>query len=447
MKSVGSVVIVGRMNVGKSTLFNRISRDVKSITLDYEGVTRDFIKEEVDWKGRRFELIDSGGIHLRKSQDILFEKVRVKVLELVEKAQLIVFMVDGTVGILPEDREIATYLHKTGKPILLAINKIDSKSAQEHLLEFERLGFKYTVSVSAEHARGIEDFLDMVIGLLPEKPTQTAEIEPSFRVLLLGKPNVGKSSLMNALLKEERSLVSEIPGTTREPISEQIMFYKEMIQLTDTPGIRRKRAVGGELEPLMVKSAFHALKKSHLIVLLIDGSSHTLVDQELKLAFYAFAEQHKGLILLINKQDLITEVSKQDLERSFEYYNFLLKKIPVVQISCKTGKNVGKIMTLIEEVWQRYSQTFDDAVLTKLFIGSLAKKPLYHKTQLLRIISVKQIRKAPPTIELRVNEPAWFGESQLTFFENLLRSEYAMTGVPVKFIVKKNKEKGETSYE
>lgn len=440
MKSSGSVVIVGRMNVGKSTFFNRISRDVKSITLDYEGVTRDFIKEEVEWQTKRFDLVDSGGIHLRKSQDPLFEAVRKKVLDLVEKAQVIIFMVDGTVGIVPEDREIATYLHKLKKPIVLVINKMDSKKAEEHYYEFDQLGFRHSVQITAEHARGIEDVLDMVVALLPEKTAHVAEAEPAFKVMLLGKPNVGKSSLMNALLKEERSLVSEIPGTTREAVTEQIMFYKEAIQLTDTPGIRRKRAVSGELEPLMVKSAFHALKKSDIVVMLIDGSSHTLFDQELKLAFYAFTEHYKALILLVNKQDLITELSKKDLDSSFEYYDFLIKKIPVLNISCKTGKNVGRVMTLIEEVWQRYSQTLPDAELTKLFIGSLAKKPLYHKTNVLRIYSVRQLRTAPITIELRVNEPDWFGESQLTFFENLLRSEYAMTGVPVKFVVKKAKE-------
>ncbi len=439
MKSLGSVVLVGRMNVGKSTLFNRISKDVKSITLDYEGVTRDFIKEEVDWKGRPFDLIDSGGIHLRKSQDLLFEAVRKKVLELVEKAAVIVFMVDGTVGIVPEDREIATYLHKIGKPVILVVNKMDSKVAQEHLYEFERLGFASIIPLSAEHGRGIEDLLDVIIELLPERPAHHEETEPLFKVMLLGKPNVGKSSLMNSLLKEERSLVSEIPGTTREAVSEQIMFYKEAIELTDTPGIRRKRSVSGELEPLMVKSAFHALKKTDIVVLLIDGSSHTLVDQELKLAFYAFSEQYKALILLINKQDLITDVSKQDLDRSFEYYHFLLKKIPVLQISCKTGKNVGRVMPLIQEVWQRYSQKLDDSVLAKLFIGALTEKPLYHKTHLLRLIKVRQLKPAPITIELLVNEPDWFGESQLTFFENILRSEYDMIGVPVKFVVKKAK--------
>jgi GTPase len=440
MSSKASVVIVGRMNVGKSTLFNRISLRVKSITLDYEGVTRDYIKEEVMWKGIPFDLIDSGGIHLRKSQDELFEKVRKKVLALVEDADVIIFMVDGTVGLIPEDREIATYLHKTGKPVVLAINKIDSKQAQEFRYEFDQLGFDKSVELSAEHGRGVEDLLDDVLSLMPLQVSHKEAEEPSFRVMLLGKPNVGKSSLMNALLKEERSLVSAEAGTTREAFSEEIMFYKEAIQITDTPGIRRKRAVsgGGELEPLMVQSAFHALKKSHIILLLIDGSSHTMVDQELKLAFYAFTEQYKACILVINKSDLITEQSAKDLERCFEMYQHLMKKISVINISCKTDKNVGKVLPLIQKVWERYSQKLDDTALTKLFKEKLAKKPLYAKTKLLHVYKVKQIRTAPITIELRVNEPLWFGDSQLNFFENLLRSEYDMVGVPVKFTVKKS---------
>ncbi len=439
MSARGSVVIVGRLNVGKSTLFNRISRTVKSITLDYEGVTRDFIKEEVTWRDTRFDLIDSGGIHLRKSQDELFEKIRTKVLQLVDEADVILFMVDGTVGVIPEDREIAKYLHKIGKPVVLVVNKSDSKKTQEHLHEFERLGFQTSVLISAAHGRGIEDLLEAVVSLMPAHISPKAEKEPLYRVMFLGRPNVGKSSLMNALLQEERALVSAIPGTTREAISEQVMFYKEAIEIIDTPGIRRKRAVTGELEPLMVKSAFLALKKSDIIVLLIDGSSHALVHQELKLAFYAFTQHYKALILFVNKHDLVTELSARDLEQNFDAYRFLIKKIPVLSISCKTGKNIGRVLPLIKKVWARHSQTLDDAQLAHLFITSLTKKPLYHKTRLLRIYKVHQLRTAPITIELKVNVPDWFGDSQLAFFENILRSEYDMVGVPVKFVVNKAK--------
>ncbi len=441
MKMHGSVVIVGRMNVGKSTFFNRVSTDVKSITLDYEGVTRDCIEEDVEWKGIRFNLVDSGGIHLRKTQDAMLELVRTKVLEVVERADALIFMVDGTVGLLPEDREIATYIHKLNKPCLLVVNKTDSKKSEETLHEFDRLGFSQIIPISAEHSRGIEDVLDGIIALLPEKPSVEIEEKPSFKVLLLGKPNVGKSSLMNALLKEERSIVSEVAGTTREAFSEPITFYKEVIELTDTPGVRRKRAVEGDLEPLMVKSSFQALKKTDIILLLIDGASDTLVDQELKLAFYSFTDHYKAFILLVNKEDLMTEVSKQGLARSFEEYNHFLKKVPILNISCKTGKNIGRIMPLVAKVWKKYSMEFENAKLNKLFIGSLAKKPLYRKQEILRIYEVRQIKTAPIIIEMVVNEPEWFESSQLGFFENILRAEYDMVGAPVKFVLRRHKGK------
>ena len=446
MSQKPQVMIVGRVNVGKSTLFNRLSRGVKSITLDYEGVTRDYLKEEIDWQGARFELIDSGGIHLRKSQDELFESVRKQVLSLIEQTDVILFMVDGTVGILQEDREIATYIHKLKKPVILVINKIDSKAAQEKETEFERLGFSRTVPVSAEHGKGISDLLDAVLEVLPSKTGVKPTQKPLYRVMLLGKPNVGKSSLMNELLKEERALVSEIPGTTREALSEQITFYKEEIGITDTPGIRRQKAVTGELESLMVRSAFEAMRRSHIVLLLIDGASDTLVDQELKLAFYVFKEQSKALIILINKQDLMTDLSIVGLEKSFDYYKHLIDKVPVLRISCKTGKNVGKILPLVTKIWQRSTLKVDDIVLQKLFIDALMKKPLYHKRMLLYVYKVRQIRVAPITIEMRVNEPEWFGPSQLTFFENILRSEYDMIGVPVKFVIYKRR-KGSSNAE
>ena len=440
MSQKAQVVIVGRMNVGKSTLFNRLSRRVKSIILDYEGVTRDYLKEEVEWRDARFDLIDSGGIHLRKSQDPLFERIRKKVLEMIEVGDLIVFMVDGTVGLLPEDKELAKYVHRLKKPVILVINKMDSKKAQEREYEFDRLGFNYVVPISAEHGKGIPDLLDKIVEVMPKDVSHKPEQKPLYRIMLLGKPNVGKSSLMNELLKEERALVSDIPGTTREAFSEQITFYKEVIGITDTPGIRRKRAVTGELEPLMVKSAFQAMRKSHIVLLLIDGSSHTLVDQELKLAFYVFKEQYKSLIILVNKEDLMTDQSKAGLEHSFHYYKHLLDKIPVLNISCKTGKNVGRVIPLITKVWARTSQKFDDTALQNLIIDALKKKPLYHKTMPLLVYRVRQVRSAPITIELVVNESKWFGPSQLSFFDRLLRSEYDMIGVPVKFIVKKKKE-------
>jgi len=435
--SLPQVAFVGRMNVGKSTLFNRLSTDAKSIVLDYPGVTRDAVKDNVEWQGREFIAIDSGGIHLHKTQDELFEKIRAQVLKVIEMADVIIFMVDGTVGVLPEDRDIATYLHKLRKPVILVVNKTDARETNERLYEFNQLGFSVIVPVSAQHGRGVNDLLDEVVKQLPEYGSASSEA-PAYKVVFLGKPNVGKSSLLNALLKQERSVVSPQPGTTREAISERVNFYQESIELTDTPGVRRKRSVGEHLELLMVKSAFQALKGADIVVLLIDGSSPTLVDQELKLAFYAFTEQYKNLILLVNKADLVTDVQRASLDRSFEEYQHLLKKIPVLSISCLSGKNIGRVLPLIQEVWKLSNAQWSDGELTKLLKTALTEKPLYHKGERLELFAVTQIHTAPPTILLEVSDPRWFGQSQLSFFENILRSEYDIQGVPIKLITKKH---------
>ncbi len=437
MSKLSTVVIVGRINVGKSTLFNRLSVDVKSLAFDQAGVTRDFLKDVVCWKDRCFELIDTGGVSLQKMDDIIAEEVRLRALQLIEVADLVLFVCDGKIGLLPQDRDIATMLHKLGKNVLLTVNKIDSMLAQEHFHEFQQLGFKSTVGISAQHGLGIGDLLDLLLNLLPVKKEVVEEEKPRYGVILLGKPNVGKSSLMNLLLKEERTIVTPIPGTTREPITERIAFYKEDIQVTDTPGIRRKRAIEEPLEKMMVRTAFRALERADIVLLLIDATEGQILDQELKLAFYAFEQQHKALILLFNKQDLVDEHMRERMEFSLEEYKYFMKKIVRLDISCKTEKNIGKIVPLVNKVWQRHSQELSEEEITILFKEALGKKPLFHKTSPLHIKRARQIKIAPITILLIVNEPKWFGPSQLGFFENILRRSYELQGVPVKFIPRK----------
>lgn len=436
MSKLPKVVIVGRANVGKSTLFNRLSVNVKSLTLDFSGVTRDFLSDVIVWQGVSFELIDSGGISLKKLDDSLSEKVRQVVLSLIEKADLVLFVCDGKVGLLPEDREINRFLQKQKKDAIVVINKIDSYEAQERRYEFEKLGHEIVVEVSAQHGTGSGDLLDAIVQNVAKKEGMHEEDEPAFSVALLGKPNVGKSSLMNYLLEEERSIVAQEAGTTREAISERLRFYKETIKLTDTPGIRRKRGVTDLLETLMVKSSFRAVDNANIILLMIEGTEGQLSDQELKLAFYAF-EHEKSLILLINKDDLVTDQQRSDFQFDCEKYKHFLKKIPTLLISCKTGKNVGKILPLVQKVWQRANQSFAPEQLTELFKQALEKTPLYVSSHRLNVRKVKQIRKAPLTFLMLVNEPKWFETSQLAFFENVMRAHYDLVGVPIKLIPRK----------
>ncbi|MFI5333067.1 MAG: ribosome biogenesis GTPase Der [Candidatus Babeliales bacterium] len=435
MNTYPLVVLVGRTNVGKSTLFNRLSVDAKSLTLDYHGVTRDVIKDVISWNDRTFELCDTGGISLRKTQDPILAQVRERALALLEKATVILFVVDAKAGVVTEDQELARMLRKQGNKVILVVNKIDNKQSQEHLFEFERLGFTHQVQLSAQHGSGTADLLELLTAMVPVTKQQD-ESELMCKVVLLGKPNVGKSSLMNLLLKQERSIVADIPGTTREAISERITFNRADIELTDTAGVRRKRGVTEELETMMVKSSLRAVEDANVILLLVDAAEGKLSDQELKLAFYAF-EHHKALIILFNKQDLATDFSKGDMERSLDEYEFLMKKVACLDISCKTGKNVGKVMPLVETVWKRYTQQLENDDLTMLFKDALVHKPLYHQSHVLALRAAKQVATGPITILLIVNEPKWFGPTQLGFFENMMRKHYDLVGVPVRFFCRK----------
>jgi GTP-binding protein len=434
--SMPKVVIIGRTNVGKSMLFNRLSVQVKSLTYDYEGVTRDFIKDTVCWQNVCFELFDTGGISLRKTNDPILQAVREKALQLLETADIIIFVVDGQAGIVPEDREISRVAHKLGKPVIVVMNKSDTKQAQEHEHEFATLGHLMVIALSAMHGTNAGELLDSIVKLLPEKPIKEIP-EPTFKVVLLGKPNVGKSSLMNVLLNQERSIVDAQAGTTREAISEKIAFYQSDIELTDTPGIRRKRAVDEPLEQLMVKSSLRAMQDADIVLLLVDSSQNAISDQELKLAFYAF-EHSKALIILYNKQDLVTDEIKKEFAFNVEPYQYLLDKVEQLSISCKSGKNIGKIMPLVHKVWERFTQEFSATELTMLFKETLRITPLYKQRHPLLVNKVKQIKSNPPTLLMFVNEPLWFGESQLSFFDKVMREKFDLRGVPINFVTRKN---------
>ena len=439
MSKLARVVIVGRTNVGKSTLFNRLSKGTKSLTLDQEGVTRDVVKNAVAWKGRMFTLADTGGISLRKTNDIIIGKTRQKALRMMDEADLLLFVCDGKIGVLQEDREISKHLHKAGKRVVLLVNKSDVAITQENVHEFDRLGHRTLLTISAQHGTGTSDLLDEIVHALPHKPEKEETKDSKCNVVLLGKPNVGKSSLMNLLLKKDRSIVTDQPGTTREAISEDLTFHQEDLLLTDTAGVRRKRRVNEKLETLMVRSTLHAVEDADVVLLLLDASEARLSDQELKLAFYAFEKQHKALILVFNKQDLTTEDTKQFLAHSLEMYEYFLKKVETISISCESQKNIGKILPLVNKVRQRHAQTIADEELSALFKGFLKKKPLFHKTNKLIVYKAEQVKSSPIAIVLTVNHPEWFGQSQLAFFENLLRRNADLKGVPIRFFTRKKR--------
>ena len=437
-KKLPIVAIVGRMNVGKSTLFNRLAESAKAITYDYPGVTRDVITDTVCWKDQCFTLVDTGGISLKKiTEDAIAEKVRQRAVDTVATADVVLFVCDGIAGLLPEDRALAKWLHKEKKDTIVVVNKIDSTLAKEQIHEFDRLGFSHVIGISAQHAMGIADLFEAILDDLPADKKEIEEDEPRCKVVILGKPNVGKSSLLNLLLKKDRAIVADMPGTTREPIKEKITFAHESIELTDTPGIRRKRGVTEPIEKLMVKSALAVLDDADVVVLVVDATEGRMVDQELKLAFYVFEECYKGLIIMYNKDDIVDEQAREDMNHHLIPYRYFLDKIEEVRTSVISKKNVGKLVKKIDQVCARYMLRFSDDELTALFKEALIKKPLYRNQQRLIVHRVKQLKTGPITLQLIVSEPKWFGPSQLGFFDNLLRKHADLKGVPIKFVVRK----------
>jgi GTP-binding protein len=436
-----NVAIVGRTNVGKSTLFNRITRGKQSIVFAREGVTRDYIQEIVTWNDKSFNLIDTGGLPLTRHADQILEEVEQSVLSIIENADLILFVCDGKNGLIEQDRKLAKILHKTKKPVFLVLNKSDNITAfQEHEHEFYALGFKPFFPISAVHGTGVNDLLDAVTEIIETRPSSLkAKIEPpSYKITILGKPNVGKSSLLNLLVKEQRAIVSEVAGTTREAITQKIAFHKDVIQLTDTPGVRRKAKITDPLEQIMVKSALQAVRAADIVLVMIDSTQGHLADQELKLLFYAY-EEKKSIILLLNKTDILDETKKDTLNYDMKRYDFFMQKIPIIWISCKTEKNIGRVFKEIQKAQIRRQQKFDGEKVNELLKSAFIKKPMYHKRQLLKLLNVKSIKteRSVPTFVLYVNYPQWFGPTQLGFIENQLRKKYDLLGCPIQFILQK----------
>lgn len=433
-----TVVLVGRTNVGKSTLFNRLASEQKSIVFEREGVTRDYIEEKITWADKTFKLIDTGGFEFKRNMSEIETRVQEKVLKLLDNASLLLFVCDGKNGLTQGDLHIAKILHRTKKPVIVVINKADNRRAlEDNMSEFFSLSFDEMIPVSSIHGTGIGRLLERVTDIVPQ-PTEFEGEVPRYKMVIIGKPNVGKSSLMNLLLKQERSIVSPVAGTTREPISEMLQYADELIQLVDTAGVRKKSRVDDELEQLMVKSSMEAIREADVVLLMIDASEGKISDQELKLLFYVY-EVHKPVVILYNKTDLIKEddYTKSLLLSSQAEYNFVLKKTPQINISCLSKKNLHKVIDNVNALVKRCGQSFNSTELDEFVKENLSAKPMYHKRILLRLFKIRNVPAQIPTFVLHVNYPEFFGPTQLGFIENIIRSRYDLKGCPIQFSVKK----------
>lgn len=440
--SIARVVIVGRQNVGKSALFNRIAPKVRALVYNEEGVTRDILKDICEWNETRFEIIDTAGFAFDKNsnKDEILEKSLNEVKNIINSADIFLFLIDGDIGFINEDRRILSYVQKTNVPCLFVINKSDKKQSLETMQMLSENEFKDPLLISATHGKGIEDLLNKITEKIKNISNFKNKIEiedTRVRVSFLGRPNVGKSSLLNALLKKDRSIVSPIAGTTREAIEETINTNDFSFTIYDTAGVRKKRTINDRLEELMVSNTMKAVERSHIIIMVFDINEKTLFDQDIQLAMHSFYELYKAVLIVWNKTDLPEEDIQKKIKDITVKYTHFFNVVPQVFVSAKTEKNINRIIPEIENLWKRYSQFFESSEIKYLIKTTLSKAILIRNEQKLVIKTASVIRSYPPTIAIKTNQPPFFGESQLAFLTRKLRSNYNLLGVPIKWIVEK----------
>lgn len=430
------VAIIGRPNVGKSTLFNRIVGGRISIVEDMPGVTRDRIYQKSEWLGRGFNLIDTGGIVDAAADGTLEEKIRSQAELAIEDADLIIFVVDAKTGIVPDDLAIANILRKSAKPIILAANKVEDYSEIHNLLsEFYRIGIGEPFPISAAHGMNIGDLLDEVINLLPE--AMEINDEDGIRIALLGRPNVGKSSLVNLILGEERSIVSDIPGTTRDSIDSQFEFDGQKYIFIDTAGIRRKARISESTERYSVVRTLKAIEDCHVALILIDAVEG-VTEQDKRIAGLAH-EAGKASIIVVNKWDLIKKDSKtMDVyeKRLREELGFMSYS-PTIYISAMTGQRVNRLLEMIDFVDNEANKRFPTKLLNQYLDEILAlNPPPSEKGKKIKFSYVTQAGIRPPTFVFFVNQPENVHFSYQRYIENKFREAFSFTGSPIRFIFK-----------
>lgn len=432
------VAIVGRPNVGKSTFFNRIVGQRISIVEDTPGVTRDRLYADAEWCGHSFTLIDTGGLEI-KSEDVMWSHIRAQAQIAVETADVIVFMLDGKTGLTHEDYEVAAYLRKSRKPILLVVNKLDNN--EQHLLyDFYELGLGEPIGISAGQAKGLGDVLDEIVKLTGMYETE--EKEEALKIAVVGKPNAGKSSLVNKLLGYDRVIVSDIAGTTRDAIDTRIKIGDKEYILIDTAGIRRKRSVEEDLEQYSVMRSLGAVRRADVCLIVID-SSEELSEQDVKIAGYVH-EQGKPSVVVMNKWDVVEKDTY-----TIEKYNRKLKEelkfmdyfIPTY-VSAKTGKRVDNLIKLAERAYENASRRISTGLLNDVLREAiLTNEPPSKNGKRLKIYYVTEVSANPPTFVIFVNDDTLMHFSYRRYLENALRRSFDFEGTPIRLIIRNKNEK------
>ena len=430
------LAIVGRPNVGKSTLFNKLTGKRLSIVEDTPGVTRDRIYSKCEWRNREFMIVDTGGIE-PASEDIILAQMRRQAQVAIEKADVIVFLTDIRCGVTADDYEVASMLQKSGKPIILAVNKCDSiGDPPPEFYEFYNLGVGDPIAVSAQHGHGSGDLLDEVFKYFPEGETDEYDDE-YIKVAVIGKPNVGKSSLINRIAGEESVIVSDIAGTTRDATDTVIENENGKYVFIDTAGIRRKSKVTEKIEHYSVLRAYMAVDRSDVCVIVIDALVG-FTDQDSKVAGYAH-EQGKACIVAVNKWDAVEKDSNtmeeftNDLKEKFSFMSY----VPFIFISAKTGQRIDKLFPLINSVNSQNSMRITTGMLNDVLSYATTRvQPPSDKGRRLKIYYMTQASTKPPTFVVFVNRADLFHFSYQRYIENQIRQTFGLTGTPVRFVIR-----------
>jgi GTP-binding protein len=429
------VAIVGRPNVGKSTLFNRIIGERRAIVEDLPGTTRDRLYDEAEWGGVTFDVVDTGGLQAEQelahatSGEIL-KATQSQAMLAMEEADLIVFVVDGQTGVTTGDLEVADLIRRSRKPVILAVNKSESRERQENAVQFYELGLDEPFPISAIHGMGVGDLLQAIIEQLPRYSEEEEEDLPS--ITLVGRPNVGKSAILNALLGESRQIVSSVPGTTRDAVDTELTWAGQRIRLVDTAGIRRRGKIDQGVERYSVMRSMRAIERSDVAVLVLDAIE-PFAAQDLHVAGY-IVEQAKGIVLVVNKWDLIEKTDKtmnEFLAKAREEFEFV-PYAPILFTSALTGQRVNQIMDTALAVLTERSKRVSTGDLNRMLRDTVARHPPPSKpSKWVKFYYVTQVAVEPPTFIFFCNAPENVHFSYKRYLENALRSEFGFTGTPI----------------
>ena len=435
------VAVVGRPNVGKSTLFNTLAGDKISIVKDTPGVTRDRIYADVEWLNEKFTLIDTGGID-SNSDDVLFRSMREQAEIAIETADVIIFVTDVKAGVTADDMAVADMLRRSKKPIILCVNKVDNFDKYEsYVYEFYNLGLGDPIAVSASGMLGLGDLMDEVIKHFPEGSDQIDDTDTP-RIAVIGKPNTGKSSMINKMLGENRLIVSDIAGTTRDAVDTKIKRNGQEYIFIDTAGLRRKSKIHDEIERYSIIRTVSAVERCDIAVLMIDAETG-VTDQDTKIAGIAH-ERGKGMIIVVNKWDLVEketgtmEKMKKEIQQKLAYMPYA----EMIFVSALTGQRLNKIFAFIDSVVQFQCLRIQTGVLNEILTEAVAEnEPPNDKGKKLKLYYITQVSVKPPTFVLFVNSRELAHFSYIRYIENKLREAFLFKGTPIRILVRERKEK------